>query len=126
MQSLIKYVKERKVLKEKMKRLNIDFTKSGENRLPGIIRRFRAKRFYFLTKREMKHLILLAENQGKLDGLYNKYISILTEASKPNSQCNSEELIERLRDVETEFNKIDEESLKVIKEFESRKKRLLL
>ena len=126
MQSLIKYVKERKVLKEKMKRLNIDFTKSGENRLPGIIRRFRAKRFCFLTKREMKHLILLAENQEKLDRLYNKYISILTEASKSNGQCNSEELIERLRDVEIEFNKIDEESLKVIKEFESRKKRLLL
>ena len=31
MQSLIKYVKERKVLKEKMKRLNIDFTKYDMN-----------------------------------------------------------------------------------------------
>ena len=126
MQSLIKYVKERKVLKEKMKRLNIDFTKSGENILPGIIRRFRAKRFCFLTKREMKHLILLADNQEKLERLSNKYISILKEASKPNSQCNSEELVLRLETVYMEFNEIYEKSLKEIKEFENRKKRLPL
>ena len=74
----------------------------------------------------MKHLILLAENQEKLDGLYNKYISILTEASKPNSQCNSEELVLRLETVYMEFNEIYEKSLKEIKEFENRKKRLPL
>lgn len=125
MQNLIKYENERKALKEKMKKLNIDFTEYGEY-IPGIIPRFIAKRYCFLTKREIEHLILLADNQDKLEGLFNKYISILKEASKLNSQYNSEELIERLRDVETEFNKIYEESLKEIKEFESKKKRLPL
>lgn len=125
MQNLIKYANERKALKEKMKKLNIDFTEYGEY-IPGIIPRFIAKRYCFLTKREIEHLILLADNQDKLEGLFNKYISILKEASKLNSQYNSEELIERLRDVETEFNKIYEESLKEIKEFESKKKRLPL
>lgn len=125
MQNLIKYANERKALKEKMKKLNIDFTEYGEY-IPGIIPRFIAKRYCFLTKREIEHLILLADNQDKLEGVFNKYISILKEASKLNSQYNSEEFIERLRDVETEFNKIYEETLKEIKEFESKKKRLPL
>lgn len=87
MQNLIKYANERKALKEKMKKLNIDFTEYGEY-IPGIIPRFIAKRYCFLTKREIEHLILLADNQDKLEGLFNKYISILKEASKLNSQYN--------------------------------------
>ena len=66
------------------------------------------------------------DNQEKLERLSNKYISILTEASKPNSQCNSEELVLRLETVYMEFNEIYEKSLKEIKEFENRKKRLPL
>lgn len=125
MHNLIKYAQERKALKEKMQRLNIDFTKYGENKLPGIFPRFIAKKYCFLTKREIEHLILLADNQEKLERLSNKYISILKEASKlDEDKYNSEEIVVRLEEVYREFNKIYEESLKEIREFESQKKKL--
>ena len=53
------------------------------------------------------------------------YLQVVETAGEDTySQYNSEELIERLKHVETEFDKIYEESLKGIKEFESKKKRL--
>ena len=124
MQNLIKYANERKALKEKMKKLNIDFTKYGEN-LPVVIPRFIAKKYCFLTKREMEHLILLADNQEKLEELFTKYIHILKEASKlDNDEYEKQKLVAKLETVEMEFNKIYEESLQEIKQFESQKKKL--
>lgn len=124
MQNLIKYANERKALKEKMKKLNIDFTKYGEN-LPVVIPRFIAKKYCFLTKREMEHLILLADNQEKLEKLFAKYIHILKEASKlDNDEYEKQKLVAKLETVEMEFNKIYEESLQEIKKFESQKKKL--
>lgn len=124
MQNLIKYANERKALKEKMKKLNIDFTKYGEN-LPVVIPRFIAKKYCFLTKREMEHLILLADNQEKLEKLFAKYIHILKKASKlDNDEYEKQEIVAKLETVEIEFNKIYEESLQEIKKFESQKKKL--